>query len=92
MAIRGVGRTALGVGLMRALEQYEPRKLFDVPPALRPATGWIAPWRRRLRWQIAFSRTVRQDLGAEDHQRDLPRPMGRELDVFEGERLTVSRR
>jgi hypothetical protein len=33
-----------------------------------------------------------RDLGAADHQRDLLRPMGRELDVFEGERITVSRR
>jgi methyltransferase (TIGR00027 family) len=63
-----------------------------------------ARWRRRLRWQTAFypsevaallqaaGLTVLRDLGAADHQRDLLRPIGRELDVFEGERITVSRR
>jgi O-methyltransferase involved in polyketide biosynthesis len=63
-----------------------------------------ARWQRRLKWQTAFSPsevgalleahglTVLADLGAVDHQRDLLRPMGRELDVFDGERITVSRR
>jgi methyltransferase (TIGR00027 family) len=64
----------------------------------------FARWQRRLKWRTAFSPaevavrleahglTVLADLGAADHQRDLLRPRGRELDVFAGERITVSRR
>jgi methyltransferase (TIGR00027 family) len=63
-----------------------------------------ARWQRRLKWRTAFSPaevgalleahglTVLADLGSADHERDLLRPMGRELDVFDGERITVSRR
>jgi methyltransferase (TIGR00027 family) len=61
-------------------------------------------WARVLRWQTAFdpSELARgmaghglrrlADLGAEDHQERLLRPLGRTLDVFDGERIVIAER
>ena len=83
-------------GGSRLIVTYLPRVIADDPRYAR--------WQRRLKWRTAFEPaelaerlaghglTVNRDLGAADHQRELLQPAGRELDVFEGERIAVSRR
>jgi methyltransferase (TIGR00027 family) len=78
----------------RLVFTYLPR---DVAENVRCA--W---WGRRLRWQTAFRPAelaaqlaghglrVLADLGAADHQERLLRPRGRELAVFDGERIVIA--
>jgi methyltransferase (TIGR00027 family) len=80
----------------RLVLTYLPREVAD-------DRRYVA-WKRRLHWRTAFDPaelagrlrscglTVLRDLGPADHRRDLLRPLGRDLDVFEGERITISRR
>ncbi|MEV6302948.1 SAM-dependent methyltransferase [Actinoplanes sp. NPDC051861] len=63
-----------------------------------------AGWARRLHWHTAFDPaeiaqrfqeqgfSVREDAGADDYQELLLRPLGRSLDVFPGERVTIADR
>lgn len=52
MATIEVERTAVGAGMMRALESHAPRPLFDDRLSARFLTGWVAVVvrRRALRW------------------------------------------
>jgi O-methyltransferase involved in polyketide biosynthesis len=73
---------------------YLPRAVAEDPRYAR--------WARRLHWQTAFDPpelarrlaghglSVLADLGAEDYQEQLVRPLGRTLDVFAGERTVVA--
>jgi methyltransferase (TIGR00027 family) len=73
---------------------YLPRSVSENPRYAR--------WVRRLHWQTAFhppelarrlaghGLSVLADLGAEDHQARPLRPLGRTLDVFDGERVVVA--
>lgn len=80
----------------RLILTYLPRVIAEDPRYAR--------WRRRLKWRTAFDPaelaerlaghglTVVSDLGAADYQLLMLGPAGRDLDVFEGERIAVSRR
>jgi methyltransferase (TIGR00027 family) len=52
VALRGVGKTALGVGMMRALEHHAPQPLFEDPLAEPLMSGWpaVVVAHRPLRW------------------------------------------
>jgi methyltransferase (TIGR00027 family) len=78
----------------RLVLTYLPRAVAEDPRYAR--------WTRRLHWQTAFDPpelarrlaghglSVLADLGAADHQERLLRPLGRVLDVFDGERIVVA--
>ena len=78
----------------RVVLTYMPRGFLDDPRYAR--------WARRLGWRTAFDPAelavrlaghglrVLADLGAEEHQERLLRPLGRRLAVFGGERIVVA--
>lgn len=78
----------------RVVLTYLPRRVRDDP-------RW-AGWARRLRWRTAFepaeiasrlaghSLRVDADLGADEYQEMLLRPLGRRMAVFAGERVVTA--
>lgn len=78
----------------RFIFTYLPRAVRDDPAH--------AKWSRRLNWQTAFHPAevsehlshrglkVLADIGAEHHQEQLLKPLGRSLKVFPGERIVIA--
>lgn len=96
-AVDGLFRYAGGLAPgSRLVLTYLPRGVRDDPR--------YAGWARRLRWRTAFDPAeiarrlteeglrVSADLGADEHQHMLLRPLGRTLDVFAGERIVTATR